>query len=274
MTHRETSQQIAVKVMPVDIVTEPVFFRELGILFDLNHPCVVRLANWCPPDQSNRAEIWTEFAIHKSLKLALERARSGDTPAFWDSTGKAIIICGIVLGMRYVHAKRYIHRDLKPANIFITAQGTALIGDFGSACCSCYDETLTPEGGTVYYSAPELCLEDTECQANADVFSFGSILFEILTGQAVFPVTRYPLPVLRRLLNHEMPIIPDIYGSQMQELIQRCWSLRPESRPAFSSILSQFEWAGFDILPDANAVQVQQYVAGIREWERHRCPWM
>jgi serine/threonine protein kinase len=270
-TNLQTGQQIAVKIIEREKLNEPNFFRELEALCHLNHPCVVRIVSWSPLDQSNRAEICTEFASNKSLDFVLERVGRADRPFFWNPTGKAILICGIVLGMRYVHSKGYIHQDLKPGNILINGEGRGLISDFGSVCCSSHDATLTSEEATLRYAAPELCHEHKERTGKVDVFSFGSILYEILTERPVFPLSLYPRPVLRLLLKGEMPIIPDLCGSRMQDLIHRCWSMNPESRPSFHSILSEFTSAEFDIVPGALAVRVREYVEEIRQWETEYC---
>jgi serine/threonine protein kinase len=208
-----------------------------------------------------------EFAENRSLACVLDHVSGGAAPSFWNPTGKAIIICGIVLGMRLVHSKGYIHRDLKPGNILIGANGRSLIADFGIACYESADTTLTPEVGLAAYSAPEMFFEGPYT-AKVDVFSFGSIFYEILTEKRVFPMGFPLLPLRRMLLDGEMPPIPGEYGRRMQELIRRCWSPSPDSRPSFQSILEAFVDAEFDIVPDSHPVVVREYVDGVCRWER------
>jgi serine/threonine protein kinase len=173
--------------------------------------------------------------------------------------------------MKYIHSQGFIHRDLKPGNILIDADGQALISDFGTACLEASDTTLTPEAGTVHYTAPEMFFEDPPCTNKVDVFSFGSVLYEILSEKAAFHPSLFALPVRKALVTGEMPPIPDVCGPVMQDLIRRCWSMKPEFRPSFDSILAEFAYANFDFVPGANAQQVRAYIEGIRSWESVSC---
>jgi serine/threonine protein kinase len=160
---------------------------------------------------------------------------------------------------------------LKPANILINGDGWALISDFGTACCETHDSTLTPDTGTIHYAAPELFYEDRECTTKVDVFSFGSILYEILLEKPVFEASMMPFPVMRELLAGRMPPIPEACGGRMQNLIRRCWSMKPECRPSFDAILGKFGNNGFDIVPGAERRRVGEYVEGVSKWETVTC---
>jgi serine/threonine protein kinase len=205
-----------------------------------------------------------EYAANKSLKAVLERVRCGSPPPFWSATGKSILICGIALGMRYIHWKRFIHRDLKPGNILINENGHALISDFGTVCSP--DLTPTPETGTVQYAAPEMLREGIECTAAVDVFSFGSIVYEIVTGKPVFD-TSLALPIVRQLSAGEMPEVADSCGWRMRDLIRSCWSMKPESRPSFHSIVWGFQASGFEVVPEGRSDLIKAYVDGVCDWE-------
>jgi serine/threonine-protein kinase len=176
-------------------------------MWKLQHPCIARIYARSFPRGSQEAEIHIEFAEHGSLQRVMEQVQR--TPEeFWNPTGKAIIICGIVLGMRFVHSKGYIHGDLNPSNILIKTGGRALISDFGTSRLASADSKSATEAGTVHYSAPELFLPDCACTTKADVFSFGLVLYEILTGSAVFPISMQAFPVMRKLRSNDLPAVP------------------------------------------------------------------
>lgn len=270
----DTRRPIVVKVFDPAAYDQTAFVGEVEALIDLNHPCVVRIVGWSPEDGPRRAEIWTEFAVHTSLKSVLEGVKQHDEPAFWTPTGKAIIICGIVLGMRYVHAEGYIHADLTPANILIKAGGLPLIGDFGTVCSSSPDAIQPSRGATLRYAAPELFTDDAPLTPSVDIFSFASIVFELLTEQPVFAPAASSFSTIRVLRDGKMPSLPEEHGNRMQDLIRRCWSVDPERRPSFRSILVEFAAAKFEIVRGAKAALVRDYVEGICKWERQFCYWM
>jgi abelson tyrosine-protein kinase 1/abelson tyrosine-protein kinase 2 len=263
----ETGETVAVKRFYSVNFNAPEFLREIEVLAQLNHPCVLRIRGWTPPIGREPAEIRTEIAETGSLMGILEKVRCGTQFSFWNPTGKAILICGIALGMRFVHSKGIIHGDLKPSNVLLNARGEPLISDFGSSRFESNDYTLTPGGGTVNYAAPELFTEGATHTRQVDVYAFGLLMYEILTGAAAFPSTDFPFPILKRILRGQMPEVPDEGGSFMQELIPRCWSLAPEKRPRVDEIIREFRAAEFRIVPQADAVMVGMYVGDIEMWE-------
>jgi serine/threonine protein kinase len=150
--------------------------------------------------------------------------------------------------MRFVHSNGYTHCDLHPSNILINAQGHSLISDFGTALLPSGDATTTSTGGTFDYAALELFEEGEPCTGRVDVFSFGSIVYEILSEKRVFPCSMGPLDVLRALRSRQMPLVPGACGYFMQNLIRSCWSHDSASRPSFHAIIESFQREDFEII--------------------------
>jgi serine/threonine protein kinase len=256
-----------VKQFNTETFDQTALFREVETLVSLNHPCVPRILGSKPPIGDQPAQIRTAIAENRSLRTVLEKVGSGEHCHFWNPTGKGRLILGIALGMRFIHSKGIIHGDLKPANILVDRNGEALICDFGSSRHEVADYTPTPESGTVNYAAPELCQEDAIHTRKVDVYAFGLVAYEILTGTAVFPSSHYPFAILKRILKGDLPAIPDECGKLMQELIPRCWSMDPEQRPTFHEMICEFKAAHFRIVPRADAAGLKTYLERIEKWE-------
>jgi serine/threonine protein kinase len=265
-TNQENDRKIAVKQIFAHGWDEMLFMREIEALIKLNHPCVVRILGFNLPPLTEFAEIQMEYAQNGSLESMLRKVAARSIPRFWDPTGIGIIICGIVLGMRFVHSQGFIHRDLKPSNILINERGEALIADFGTSRSEYDNDTFTGDAGTVNYAAPEMYKEEPYTN-KVDVFSFGVVLYEILVGRRVFPISEPWLAVMKSVLGGEMPAIPDRVGNVMKSLISRCWSLKAEDRPSFDDILKEFQTEHFAVVPGASAEKVFEYARSVLDWE-------
>jgi serine/threonine protein kinase len=262
-----TGTLVAVKHIAVSREKEDLV-RELVALATLNHPNVLRIIGWTFRDRSHSAEIQTEYAPNGSLAQLLWKLGQGQIcPLFWTPTGIGIIICGIVLGMRYIHGRGIIHGDLKPGNILLNEKGHPLIADFGSSRFQSDHATPLPDTGTVRYAAPERFSEGAVLTSKIDVFSFGLILYELVVGSPVFPPSDSQFDVIRRLRARALPAVPPRYGPLMQDLIGRCCETDPDSRPSFQDILDLFRREEFQILLNAVPSDIRDFCDAILEWE-------
>jgi serine/threonine protein kinase len=241
--------------------------REAETLAKLNHPCIVEIRSFLLPSETEPAEIHMEYAPNGSLDRILTLVRQGAKPSFWTPTGIGIIICGIVLGMRFMHSHNFVHQDLKPANFLLIVDGRTLISDFGTSRCKAVDHTPTHDTGTPYYAAPEL-YEEKERTEKVDVFSFGLILYEVLVGRAVFPKSLTPMDIIRLHRAGERPEIPDTVFPVMKMLIGKCWSPNSSERPSFNDIIQEITSNSFQVVPGAQRSQIGEYVQGVLDWEQ------
>jgi len=154
------------------------------------------------------------------------------------------------------HRKGIIHRDLKPANILVTRQGIKLL-DFGLA-----KQLSTPEAadatrtialtkvntilGTLHYMSPEQ-LEAKEADARSDLFAFGAVLYEMLTGKRAFAGTSQA-SVVAAILERDPPSVGDVAPAAIDRVLCRCLAKDPEARwQSASDVKGVLEWIAQDI---------------------------
>lgn len=149
-------------------------------------------------------------------------------------------------GISYIHRNRIVHLDLKPSNIVITPQDTCKLVDFG--CCRSLDEVRSdpqsPERrseltGTFAYRAPEL-LRGLDPTAKADIYSFGIVLWQLLTRDVPYAMESQHVVIFRVVAQGLRPQVPDWIedcGASSglkcyRDLFVACWNAAPERRPS------------------------------------------
>jgi serine/threonine protein kinase len=186
-------RDVAVKVLPKDVAQTRErldrFEREARAVAKLDHPNILAIHNF--GTDAGIAYAVMELLEGESLR---QRISSGNL-----TTGKAVeYAISIAEGLAAAHDKGIIHRDLKPENIFLTDDGRIKILDFGLAKLMLPEEDLTTETptgtldtergsiiGTIAYMAPEQ-VDGQTADRRSDIFAFGVVLYEMLTGQRPF----------------------------------------------------------------------------------------
>jgi Tol biopolymer transport system component len=183
-------RDVAIKVLPEGVARDPDqrarFEREAQAVAALSHPNVVAIFD--TGSHGDHLYAVTELLTGQTLR---DRLRSGSVPI-----AKAIDwAVQIARGLAAAHDKQLVHRDLKPENIFITTDGHVKILDFGLAKATIAGKAdaetvpaVTGAGvilGTVGYMAPEQ-VRGHLADARADLFAFGAVLYEMLTGERAF----------------------------------------------------------------------------------------
>jgi serine/threonine protein kinase len=129
----------------------------------------------------------------------------------------------------------------------------------------------TRDGGLFidsYYCAPE-CY-DNSCSQMSDVFSFGMILYELLTGQPVFSDKLTPHRIMFLVaMKHALPDIPEFVLPSVRELITECWAENPHHRISFEDIVDRLKEIKFKVMPNVNSSKLSAFVEEIESLESH-----
>ncbi|KAL5105866.1 Mitogen-activated protein kinase kinase kinase 12 [Taenia crassiceps] len=153
----------------------------------------------------------------------------------------------IAQGMNYLHSHKVVHRDLKSPNILISEDGQLKISDFGVSKEFTENSTKMSFAGTVAWMAPEI-MRGEPCSFKVDVWSFGVIVWEILTCEVPFNGVDCGAIIYGIASNLFSLPIPTACPTEFRVLMKRCWSPRPRNRPSFPQILSQLELACTELL--------------------------
>jgi len=226
-----------------DIVEK--FEKEVEILASLRHPNVILFMGACRV--SPNICVITEYASRGSLaKLFHEGKCEGQS---FDRKTRLRLALHAARGINYLHTHdpKIIHRDIKMENLLVTHNYVVKVCDFGLSCILERNQThLTKASqvGTAGYMAPEV-LRNESYGEKADVWSFGVLLYEILTGKRPYSEHDFALQVMVAVAtNGARPKLVDIdssdsVGKQLVQLVDDCCHQEATHRPRFEEILDR-----------------------------------
>ncbi|KAL8461866.1 hypothetical protein ACS0TY_033093 [Phlomoides rotata] len=215
------------------------FWREAEILSKLHHPNVVAFYGVVQDGPGGTLATVTEFMVNGSLRHVLLRK-----DRHLDRRKRLIIAMDAAFGMEYLHSKNIVHFDLKCDNLLVNLKDPSRpickVGDFGLSKIK--RNTLVSGGvrGTLPWMAPELLNgSSNKVSEKVDVFSFGIVLWEILTGEEPYANMHYGAIIGGIVNNTLRPIIPSYCDPEWSRLMEQCWAPNPAVRPSFTEIASR-----------------------------------
>ncbi|XP_078172210.1 LRR receptor kinase SERK2-like isoform X2 [Carex rostrata] len=237
---------------------EEAFLREVDLISVAVHRNLLKLIGFCMT--STERLLVYPFMENLSVAYRLREFKSHETTLDWPTRHQVAL--GTARGIEYMHEHcnpKIIHRDVKAANVLLNADLEAVVGDFGLAKLVDVNKTsvTTKVRGTMGHIAPEY-LSTGRSSEKTDVFGYGIMLLELITGQRAISYFRLEeeddvllLDHVKKLLNERRydaivdPNLKDEYDIQEVEKIIKiallCTQQAPEERPAMSEVVRMLE---------------------------------
>ncbi|MFI5026381.1 MAG: protein kinase [Solirubrobacterales bacterium] len=242
-------REVAIKVLPAELAQDPErlarFEREAKLLASLNHPNIAHVYGFesAALDEGDSVH-FLAMELVEGEELA-ERLKGGPVPV-----AEALAIARqIAEALEEAHEHAIVHRDLKPSNVKLTPDGKVKVLDFGLAKAFAGEAASRPGAdlsqsptlahpgtqaglilGTAAYMSPEQA-RGTPVDKRADIWAFGVVLYEMLTGKRLF-TGETASDVLAGVLKTEIDLgsLPDATPAALSQLLRRCLERNPTNR--------------------------------------------
>ena len=237
-------RRVVVKVLPPDTtaqVSVDRFKREIRVAARLQHPHIVPLIS---AGETGGVPYYTmPFVQGETLRERL--AKGGALPV----NESVHVLRDVASALAYAHGEGVVHRDIKPENIILSG-GVAVVADFGVAkaldMAATHDDgsrgALTSLGvalGTPAYMSPEQAAADPNVDYRADIYSFGCVAYEMLTGASPFAGRPFAQILAAHVQEQPEPVATRCPSAPLAlaALVMSCLAKRPEDRPQSASAL-------------------------------------
>jgi len=211
------------------------FRAEISIMAELHHPNIILYIGACL--KRPNLCIVTEFAKHGSLSDVLQ-----NSAIKLPYQQRLKLLQSAAKGINYLHSLHpsIVHRDLKASNLLVDEDWNAKVADFGFARIKEENSTMT-RCGTPSYTAPEV-IRGEKYGEKADVYSFGIIMWQVLTRNQPFAGRNF-MGVSLDVLEGKRPQIPQECPKAFKKTMKRCWHAEAAKRPSMEEVLTFFESA-------------------------------
>ncbi|KAM0826269.1 hypothetical protein ACQ4PT_068994 [Festuca glaucescens] len=244
------SQDVAIKVVRPERISADMyrdFAQEVYIMRKVRHKNVVQFIGACT--RQPNLYIITDFMSGGSVYDYLHKKSSS-----FKLPEILRVATDIAKGMNYLHQNNIIHRDLKTANLLMDENKVVKVADFGVARVKDQSGVMTAETGTYRWMAPEV-IEHKPYDHKADIFSFGIVVWELLTGKIPYDYLTPLQAAIGVVQKGIRPTIPKDTHPKLTELLQKCWHRESDERPDFSQILEILERLSKEVRADGDGRQ-------------------
>lgn len=227
--------EVAVKILYRRALSQPElesFRREILVLSLLDYPSLLKLYGYTeePPFY-----ILTDYMANGSLFDYLRKSPDKLTP-----THRTLIALDVARGLEYLHSRNIIHRDMKSLNVLLDSNLRAKICDFGMVRIK-QNAPMTGLIGTPHWMAPEVFMSIPTYNEKVDVFSYGILLWELLTSDMPYNGMKQ-VDITIGVTNGTLrPPFPPGPTTPLMQLIEKCWAQDPNDRPTMKQVVDDLE---------------------------------
>lgn len=267
----------------------PSFDNEVQILAGLAHPNITPLLGYAVDE--GKCSIIMELMDEDLLFHMEARLRENVSCKSPFTLFEAVnMMLQIAEGMLYLHGNKVVHRDQKSQNILVKRRKDIdadyvylKVADFGLSKTkenSITHSNQTPNTGTPRWMASELMTmgandflaRDHELRYpfKVDIYSFGMVCYELLTGKVPFSTVCSIKEVKRMVLNGDRPILPDECPQSLKTLILSCWNSEASLRPSFEEICKELRFLRYFLLTEEEEMTQKKEFKGVSRLKGNR----
>ena len=217
------------------------FRREYSSLTRFSHPCILKVFGYLRRSVIAQVDagICTEFLANGCLRSVLDLEKQGKAPNEWNYIAKLKTLYGVLAALSELHNKGYMHRDLKTLNVLLNSDFEPCLSDMDS-CKEYGTGDNTQDIGTLIYEAPEQ-IDGKDYTFYSDLYAFGVFIYEVITGNHMFPDSASYQEVRERILKGKFPEMPKGIGKSICEVYSDLLQVNPNKRINVKLIESRFK---------------------------------
>lgn len=242
------------------------YIDEARFLMNLNHPFIVKYFGF------TYKLPFTFFTQNTYYSTLYDAINSQTNKKDLTGTEKSTIALCIACSMIYLHTMNIVNYDLSSKNIFLYNNDYPKLGNFGlHPQIDYFPDDKEVKGVEINQWTPPELYDDGIPLPKTDVYSFGIILWELLTQQLPFPdvlLSEYETKIVK---NEERPPIPAGTPKLLKKLIELCWSPNPEERPSYNKIYELFSTKKI-LFPNTDVNYIDKVSSVANEWMKEHGP--
>ncbi|KAM7414442.1 hypothetical protein PAMA_019319 [Pampus argenteus] len=235
--HKSWGFDVAIKLLHDGVSTEKALYEEASYMQEASSEFVMRFYGFYKGEMSVQKGIVMDFMRRGSIQ-SLQNDLPGPPP--WPLVFR--LAHQVALAINFLHLKGLMHRDLKPSNVLLTEDLNAKVTDFGlsrvsTSALNSKEEMAGENAGSYKYMPPEAFEVSYQPVRAFDIYSYGILLWSVVTGKEPYPMGDYNRVELRIPLG-DRPSLNEIDQmkaeglKELVDLMKSCWNGKPSERPA------------------------------------------